>query len=362
MTLTLTIDTARWREHHRGVLDGYPGLVPVCKGNGYGFGLHRLMRETTRLGIRLAAVGTVQEAALVQDSFPGDLLVLTPYRNGEASPALSERTIRVVSSPEHCDGLAGHRVVIELRSSMRRHGITEADLPALRPVMSGWEFEGFSIHLPLNRVGGLGGAEEVASWVRRLRAERMPLHHVFVSHLTAEEMAGLHAEFPRTRFRLRTGTKLWLGAPEATRYSSPVLDVTRPEREDRPGAGRRQRDSGRHLIVVAGGISHGVGLRAPRLLSGLRDRARHVAGIGHACLNHHLSPFVWDGVRCRFAAPPGLQESVLLVPGDSPRPKVGDEVAVQLRYTITRPDRVVDEPRVPPAASAVTGGPAPEQG
>ncbi|MFF1463349.1 alanine racemase [Streptomyces sp. NPDC058330] len=361
MTLTLTIDTARWREHHRSVLGQYPGLVPVCKGNGYGFGHHRLMRETTRLGIRLAAVGTVQEAALVQDSFPGDLLVLTPYRNGEASPALSDRTVRVVSSAEHCDGLAGHRVVVELRSSMRRHGITAADLPALRPVMSGWEFEGFSIHLPLNRVDGAGGAEEVASWVRRLREERMPLRHVFVSHLSAEEMARLHAEFPRTRFRLRTGTKLWLGAPGATRYSSRVLDVTRPERGNRPGAGR-QPVSGRHLAVVAGGVSHGVGLRAPRMLSTLRDRARHVAGIGHACLNHHLSPFIWDGTRCRFAAPPGLQESVLLVPGDSPPPEAGDEVAVQLRYTITRPDRVVEEPRVPPAASAVTGSLAPERG
>ncbi|MGF1338601.1 alanine racemase [Streptomyces flavovirens] len=360
MTLTLTIDTERWREHHRGVLGQYPGLVPVCKGNGYGFGHHRLMRETTRLGTGLAAVGTVQEAARAQDFYPGDLLVLTPYRNGEASPALSDRTIRVVSSPGHCDGLAGHRVVVELRSSMRRHGITEADLPALRPVMSGWEFEGFSIHLPLNRVGGAGGAEEVASWVRRLREERMPLRQVFVSHLSAEEMAGLHAEFPGTRFRLRTGTKLWLGAPKATRYTSRVLDVTRPERGRGLGAGRRRPASGPHLVVVSGGVSHGVGLRAPRTLSGLRDRARHLVGIGHACLDHHLSPFVWDGVRCRFAAPPRLQESVLLVRGGGPPPKVGDEVAAQLRYTITRPDRVVEEPQVPPAGSAVTGGPAPE--
>ncbi|MET8117315.1 alanine racemase [Streptomyces prasinus] len=361
MTLTLTIDTVRWREHHRGVLGRFPGLVPVCKGNGYGFGHQRLMRETTRLGIRLAAVGTVQEAALVQDAFPGDLLVLTPYRNGEVPLELSDGTIRVVSSPEHCDGLTGRRVVVELMSSMRRHGITEDDLPALRAVMGGWEFEGFSIHLPLNRVDGAGGAGEVASWMRRLHEARMPLHRVLVSHLSAEEMARLHAEFPRTSFRLRTGTKLWLGDPGATRYHSRVLDVVRPERAERLGAGRRQPAPGRSLAVVAGGTSHGVGLRAPRRLSGLRDRARHVAGIGHACLNRHLSPFVWDGRRCRFAEPPRLQESVLLVPGDAPPPVAGDEVEVRLRYTITRPDRVVEEPRVPLDALAVTG-PAPERG
>jgi hypothetical protein len=189
----------------------------------------------------------------------------------------------------------------------------------------------------------------------------MPLHHVFVSHLSAEEMARLHDEFPRTLFRLRTGTKLWLGAPEATRYHSRVLDLARAERRKRFGAGRRQPGSGPHLVVVAGGTSHGVGLRAPRRLSGLRDRARHIAGIGHVCLNHHLSPFLWGGRRCRFATPPHLQESVLLVPGDSAPPEIGDEVAMQVRYTITRPDRVVEEPQDPVGAPPGTGS-VPQRG
>jgi hypothetical protein len=50
MALTLYVDTARWRAHHKHVSEQFPGLVPVCKGNGYGFGHERLADEATRLG------------------------------------------------------------------------------------------------------------------------------------------------------------------------------------------------------------------------------------------------------------------------------------------------------------------------
>lgn len=83
MALTLYVDTARWRAHHKHVQEQFPGLVPVCKGNGYGFGHERLSEEATRLGSDLLAVGTTYEAARIKDFFSGDLLVLTPYRRGE---------------------------------------------------------------------------------------------------------------------------------------------------------------------------------------------------------------------------------------------------------------------------------------
>ncbi len=38
MALTLTVDRARWRAHIDAVRADYAGLVPVVKGNGYGFG------------------------------------------------------------------------------------------------------------------------------------------------------------------------------------------------------------------------------------------------------------------------------------------------------------------------------------
>ena len=62
MALTLYVDTARWRAHHKQVQEQFPGLVPVCKGNGYGFGHERLADEATRLGSDILAVGTTYEA------------------------------------------------------------------------------------------------------------------------------------------------------------------------------------------------------------------------------------------------------------------------------------------------------------
>lgn len=352
MTLTLAVDTVRWEEHQRRVHAQFPDLVPVCKGNGYGFGHQRLMRQASRLGMELVAVGTIQEAVRAEGLHSGDLLVLTPYRTWEAPVPLSDRTIRVVSSPDDLTGLRGRRVVVELMTSMKRHGLTPAQLPLLRAAMGAWQFEGFTLHLPLKRVDGLGGAEEVASWVRRLRDARLPVHQIFVSHLTPEELDGLSTEFPRSVFRLRTGTKLWLGDPGATRYRSRVLDVVHLRRGDHSGADGRRISSDRYHVLVSGGTSHGIGLRAPALLSGFRARKRHLAGIGYTALNRHLSPFLWDGERRRFAQPPDLQHSVLEIPATARPPRTGAELAVQLRYTTTRPDRVVEEPEIAPVTDA----------
>ena len=73
------------------MLEQFPGLVPVCKGNGYGFGHERLADEATRFGSDILAVGTTYEAARIKDWFSGDLLVLTPFRRGEEPVPLPDR-------------------------------------------------------------------------------------------------------------------------------------------------------------------------------------------------------------------------------------------------------------------------------
>ena len=45
MSLILTVDGPRWRAHLESVAAAHPGIVPVAKGNGYGFTLARLARK-----------------------------------------------------------------------------------------------------------------------------------------------------------------------------------------------------------------------------------------------------------------------------------------------------------------------------
>ena len=85
MSLTLTVDGERWRAHLRSVAERQPGMVPVAKGNGYGFGLGRLARKAQWLRDP-ATASTCWRSAPTTSSprsptrFAGDLLVLTPWR------------------------------------------------------------------------------------------------------------------------------------------------------------------------------------------------------------------------------------------------------------------------------------------
>lgn len=342
MALSLYVHTARWRAHHQSVVDHFPGIVPVCRGNGYGFGHERLVEETTRLGADMLAVGTTYEAARMKDWFGGDLLVLTPYRVGEEQVSLPGRAVRSVSSVEGVRCMAGARVVIELMSSMRQHGVAQEDLAELHSAIDDVRLEGFAIHLPLDRTDGSDGVEEIYVWMERLRAVRLPLHTMFVSQLKAPERAQLRNQFPQTRFRARIGTRLWLGDNQATEYRGKVLDVTRIGKGERYGHRQKKATGDGHLIVVAGGTSHGVGLESPKAMHGVVPRAKGVTRAGLATVNRNLSPFVWAGKQRWFAEPPHMQVSILFLPGDVAPPAVGDELVAQLRHTTTQADRVVD--------------------
>ncbi|MGX1755601.1 alanine racemase [Streptomyces lydicus] len=342
MALTLYVDTARWRAHQQSVLQQFPGLVPVCKGNGYGFGHERLADEATRLGADILAVGTTYEAARIKDFFSGDLLVLTPFRHGEEPVPLPDRAIRSVSSVEGVGGLVGARVVIEVMSSMKRHGVKPEDLPKLAAAIEDIRLEGFALHLPLDRADGSDAVEEVIGWMDRLRNARLPLHTMFVSHLKADELARLQQQFPQTRFRARIGTRLWLGDHDATEYRGSVLDVTQVAKGERFGYRQQKAASDGYLVVVAGGTSHGVGLESPKALHGVMPRAKGVARAGLATVNRNLAPYVWAGKQRWFAEPPHMQVSILFVPGDAPQPQVGEELVAHLRHTTTQFDRLVD--------------------
>ncbi|MGC0312240.1 alanine racemase [Kitasatospora acidiphila] len=347
MTLSLYVDTDRWRDHQHAVLAEFPGLVPVAKGNGYGLGNLRLAREAELLGTGLLAVGTATEAGeVLAAGHPGEVLVLTPYRVGEPAVALPgpdapARVLRTVASLEALRALAGARVVVECMTSMRRHGITRADLAHCAQAGAG-QVEGFALHLPLDRPDRSSPIAEVAGWVAAITAAGLPARTVYLSHLSAAGVAELARHHPETVFRSRIGTRLWLGDVAALEARATVLDVTPVRRGERYGYRQHKAPSEGHLLVVSGGTAHGIGMEAPKYLHGMLPRVKGIARAGLATVNRTLSPYQWGGRQLWFAEPPHMQVSILFLPGGAKPPAVGDELAVTVRHTTTHFDQVLD--------------------
>ena len=111
MTLTLNVDGDRWRAHLRA---RPPSVTPRSGAGGQGQRL-RLRRwagwpaRPSWLGrCDTLAVGTYDELPEVATRFPGDLLVLTPWRPFDAATldaALADRVIHTVSRLEDLAGL-----------------------------------------------------------------------------------------------------------------------------------------------------------------------------------------------------------------------------------------------------------------
>ncbi|MDN4161148.1 alanine racemase [Nocardioides abyssi] len=351
MSLVLHVDGERWRTHLRSFADAHPGVVPVCKGNGYGFTLGRLARKSQWLGVDTIAVGTYDELPHVASRFDGSLLVLTPWRPFgaalELDPALADRVVHTVSRPQDVDDLLARqpdaRLVLERMTSMQRHGHTARELWAAARSVADHpraRLEGVALHLPLAQGSHLG---EVERLLNDVVAAELDTRTIWVSHLTDAELATLGASYADYDIRPRTGTGLWLGDRGALRVTATVLDVHAVERGDSFGYRGRTAPKSGHLLVVSGGTAHGIGLEAPTGDSGLKARAATLARGGLDAVGFVRSPFSIDGKQRLFAEPPHMQASMLFLPSGSDVPDVGDEVDVRVRFTATAFDRVLVE-------------------
>ncbi len=336
MSFVLHVDGERWRAGHDHFVAEHPGVVPVVKGNGYGFGRDLLCAEAARLGVPMVAVGAYAEAATALATFGGDGLVMEPYRAAVHAdlPDLANRqvvhTVTTESDLESLRSVAGEaRVVVEGLTSMNRYGTPVADVAALAGVADAL---GVTLHLPL----GTGHVEEISRFIAAVPG----VQTWFVSHVTAAELATLAARFPEHEFRPRIGTDLWYADKGSYEVRAHVLDVRPVSKGARVGYRQRAVGPG-HLVVVSGGTSHGVAMESPSPAATARSRAIAVTeGILEAA--HRVrSPFTVSGLMPRFAEPPHMQCSLLVLPTGVVPPRIGDEVTVRMRLTTTTPDAVI---------------------
>ncbi|NHC16462.1 alanine racemase, partial [Motilibacter deserti] len=292
MTLALTVDADRWRRHLQAVLDRNPGLVPVIKGNGYGFGVARLAAEAQRLGVDTVAVGEAAEAEKVRERFSGQILVMAPWhpRLGAFEP--DPKLLRTVAHVESAQAMAGsnHRMVVELRTAMNRSGLDPAQLEQARGYLRRFPSAGWALHLPL-------AGDPVAEALRVLEGAAIsgPDETVWVSHVLDGKLRALHRRLPAVTLRPRVGTALWLGDRKAFQATATVLDVHRLSRRTPYGYRQRTMKRDGYLLVLSGGTGHGVGLEAPRSVRGLLPRAK-LAAIGLlGAGGRTLSPYVVGG-------------------------------------------------------------------
>ncbi|MDV3220076.1 alanine racemase [Intrasporangium sp.] len=336
MTLTLHVDGARWRAAQAAATTAYPDLVPVIKGNGYGFGRDLLCAEAGRLGVPMIAVGTYAEVPGALGGFGGDVLVMEPFRapiDAGLPDLANDRLVHTITAREDLDALRGinpsARTVIEVLTSMNRFGAPVARVADLLAAAGG---EGVTLHLPL----GSGHVAEIGRVVEALAGVRA----FFVSHTTSAELAELRRRFPDHRFAARVGTDLWLADRGAYEVRAHVLDVRPLAKGARVGYRQRPQPGG-HLLVVSGGTSHGVAMESPAAAATTRGRAIAVAEGVLEAAHRVRSPFTVSGTMPRFAEPPHMQCSLLVLPDGVAPPRIGDTVPVRMRLTTAYPDAVV---------------------
>ena len=347
--VTLQVDGPRWREHLATVAGATPGLVPVIKGNGYGFGLELLAAEASQLGVDTVAVGTPAEVAVVRAAYGGDIVILHPWRTEDPRAVALVDDPSVITTVSRLDDLKqladvgplGGRVLVEVLTSMRRHGITVDDLDRVGPLLSGLRFEGWTIHLPLLADGRYAEAELLARVALAVRPG--PL---WLSHLPSEETAALARQLGGASgdpapVRLRLGTRLWLGAETTRRTLATVLDVHPVRRGERAGYRQRLVPADGWILVIAGGTSHGIGMEAPTAASTVRQRAIALATGSLEAAGLALSPYTVAGKKRWFLEPPHMQSSLVFLPAKQTPPAIGDEVPVELRLTTATVDEVV---------------------
>jgi alanine racemase len=297
VTIRLTVNRSRWWNHATYVAETVDGLVPVVKGNGYGFGRAGLAIAAAKLS-PLIAVGTIHELAGLPDGITPVVLTPTWRAPDTTEPVLT------VGSGDHIAALRGWegRVIVKLPSAMRRYGgsidlVAAAQRAGLRTV-------GVAIHPPL-----AGTDEEHRDQIVEHLPEIDPTLDVWVSHLaptTYETLPDSH------QYKLRLGTYLWHGDREALHLEADVIDTRPVAAGDTAGYRLTEVPGSGTLVMIGAGTANGV-----------------------TALDDGRSPFHHQRTRLALLEPPHMHTSMAFVPAGEPCPRPGDWVDLQRPLTMT---------------------------
>ena len=326
MPLSLNVDGHKWRSHLDQIMSAKPGLVPVIKGNGYGFGLELLAAESTRLGVETVAVGLASEVAKVRTTFAGEIVILSP--DHVSSGLKDAKIIQTISSIDLLQSIdANINVIVELLTPLNRHGIELSEIDRALTIIKdrNLKLRGFTLHLPIAKID----SKWVSSTLNLLPAGS----HIWISHLHGADR--VKKEFANLTFHERIGTSLWLGADSALEATATVLE----NRKIQSTAGYQQKHIRGNVIVASGGTAHGIGLTAPQNDYSLIGRVKIVARALEAAFGRMRSPYRHNGKTLNFLESPHMQCSLLICSGSN-QPKPGDELKVRVRYTTTTFDQI----------------------
>lgn len=379
MTFSLTVDAIKFRQHLTAMTAKFQAtgvqLVPVIKGNSYGFTREVLAKEASNLGLNRIAIGTVWELSEALAKFSGEIVVLEPFNSADTSAVaqwsaiLKNNSARVILTLSNLDFAAAQKagaslIYLEGLTSLNRFGISKSEFSSIAKSQLGTlTVVGMSLHLPIADSKKTTGATaevssavdsnklsgkvlEIWSWLSKYQevatAQNFPMH-LSLSHVTTKDIEALKEMCVRYNFTmnfdLRVGTSLWLGAPTALSVSGTILEIHELNNTSQVGYQQVATNGHGRLIVVSGGTSHGVALAAPTPRSSVRKRGIAVAEGFTQAFGKVRSPFSVRGRNLIFAEPPHMHVSLLWANDSSD--KVGDKLVCNVRNTTTVFDQVL---------------------
>jgi hypothetical protein len=337
MTIYLDVNKEKFRSHQKSVKDTFQNLVPVLKGNGYGFGLNNLVKEVLELEIKTVAVGTAFEANQIKKLYPYEILILEPFSQSDefavrVFKSLDSRFVRTISSLNSgFDFNSGF--VVEGLTSTSRFGIKIKEISKID--LSSKHLSGLALHLPINKSDN-AKLDEIITWLNYWQTIS-DNKNIWLSHVSKDLLSKLMKLKPEFTFQVRIGTQLWLGDKSFLAAKTKVLAVI----NDVSIAGYTQKKLAKNkkIVVVSGGTANGIGLHSDLTVRNFSDRLK-VAALGlMASFGKLKSPFLINNKKIYFFEPAHMNVSLLKVSA-SEKVQVGDSLDLQVRYTTTNFDLI----------------------